>query len=392
MPVVDRQDARRPAGGGIANWAEVKAQAAAMLGIELSDNDVAERAAAGDRPVRQVLPGPNGFPQIATTSGLVEGDRWAASPAPANAIRTGHAFLDDIAHHAVPVGDHDDNPATPRQALAPDAGTALNNDDGPPSTYDDELLDAPLRHRRRPRQREHRPDRRAPRVPLRAQPAGRGNIKRRAHRRPTTPASTAARAERTSRPAPAVLDYGERLFQAARFVTEMQYQHLVFEEFARKVQPKVNIFGAATTSTIDPAIIGRVRAHGLPLRPLDADRDGRRAPTPTGTHQRHRPARCLPQPARVHDGERRPPTRRGGRRHRPRHDARTSATRSTSSSPRPCATTCSACRWTSPAHQHGARPRHRRPVAQRGAPEFFARHQQLRAGAVRELGGLRLRT
>src|SRR5205809_913016 len=29
---------------------------------------------------------------------------------------------------------------------------------------------------------------------------------------------------------------GERLFQAARFVTEMEYQHLVFEEFARKVQ------------------------------------------------------------------------------------------------------------------------------------------------------------
>ena len=36
--------------------------------------------------------------------------------------------------------------------------------------------------------------------------------------------------------------YGERLFQAARFVTEMEYQHLVFEEFARKVQPAVRPF------------------------------------------------------------------------------------------------------------------------------------------------------
>jgi hypothetical protein len=36
--------------------------------------------------------------------------------------------------------------------------------------------------------------------------------------------------------------YGERLFQAARFVTEMEYQHLVFEEFARKVQPAINPF------------------------------------------------------------------------------------------------------------------------------------------------------
>ena len=33
---------------------------------------------------------------------------------------------------------------------------------------------------------------------------------------------------------------GERLFQAAKFGTEMQYQHLVFEEFARKVQPNVD--------------------------------------------------------------------------------------------------------------------------------------------------------
>ena len=35
---------------------------------------------------------------------------------------------------------------------------------------------------------------------------------------------------------------GERLFQAARFVTEMEYQHLVFEEFARKIQPAIRPF------------------------------------------------------------------------------------------------------------------------------------------------------
>ncbi len=51
---------------------------------------------------------------------------------------------------------------------------------------------------------------------------------------------------------------GERLFQAARFGTEMQYQHLVFEEFARKVQPQVDIFFAATQvydTAINPAIV-----------------------------------------------------------------------------------------------------------------------------------------
>src|SRR4029078_3752781 len=41
--------------------------------------------------------------------------------------------------------------------------------------------------------------------------------------------------------------YNERLFQAARFVTEMQYQHLAFEEFVRKVQPLVNVFGERGT-------------------------------------------------------------------------------------------------------------------------------------------------
>ena len=51
---------------------------------------------------------------------------------------------------------------------------------------------------------------------------------------------------------------GERLFQAARFGTEMQYQHLVFEEFARKVQPQVDVFlaeGQGYDTTIDPAIV-----------------------------------------------------------------------------------------------------------------------------------------
>ena len=35
---------------------------------------------------------------------------------------------------------------------------------------------------------------------------------------------------------------GNRLFQAAKFGTEMQYQHLVFEDFARKIQPAIDFF------------------------------------------------------------------------------------------------------------------------------------------------------
>ena len=47
---------------------------------------------------------------------------------------------------------------------------------------------------------------------------------------------------------------GERLFQAARLATEMQYQHLVFEEFARKVQPTIDVFVFNYITDVDPAI------------------------------------------------------------------------------------------------------------------------------------------
>ncbi len=47
---------------------------------------------------------------------------------------------------------------------------------------------------------------------------------------------------------------GERLFQAAKFGTEMQYQHLVFEEFARTIQPQVDAF-IDFDDTVDPSIV-----------------------------------------------------------------------------------------------------------------------------------------
>ena len=48
-----------------------------------------------------------------------------------------------------------------------------------------------------------------------------------------------------------VLWNGERLFQAAKFATEMQYQHLAFEEFGRRVQPPIGEFLANTAAQID---------------------------------------------------------------------------------------------------------------------------------------------
>src|SRR3990172_8035633 len=47
---------------------------------------------------------------------------------------------------------------------------------------------------------------------------------------------------------------GERLFQTAKFGTEMQYQHLVFEEFARTIQPNIDAF-IDFQDTVNPAIV-----------------------------------------------------------------------------------------------------------------------------------------
>ncbi len=54
---------------------------------------------------------------------------------------------------------------------------------------------------------------------------------------------------------------GEMLFQAAKMVTEMEYQHLVFGEFSRKLSPNINAF-AAYDVTIDPAITAEF-AHAV---------------------------------------------------------------------------------------------------------------------------------
>ena len=70
-----------------------------------------------------------------------------------------------------------------------------------------------------------------------------------------TPLATLADIPTTPEAIDALNWNGERLFQAARFVTEMQYQHLVFEEFARKIQPNVDAFVFTNSADLDPAIV-----------------------------------------------------------------------------------------------------------------------------------------
>ena len=231
----------------IGNWAEVKAQAATKLGIKLADQDVFDVPLILTDPYGHFKPGPHGFPQLVLPGNvLLEGNPAANAGTgiaiPANAFRTGHAFLNDIAHNAAP------NPG-----LVPDADTTICDFRTVPScqapgTYDNELLD---RHFITGDGRGNE------NIGLTAM----HNIFHAEHNRlvhyidgvintQLTPAEIAAW---HAVDGPSGWDYGERLFQAARFGTEMQYQHLVFEEFARTIQPLINPFLGGITS-INPAI------------------------------------------------------------------------------------------------------------------------------------------
>ncbi|HQU98203.1 MAG TPA: peroxidase family protein [Nitrosomonas sp.] len=241
-------------GDGLATWVDIKAQAHQLLGINLTDADLTNLPLILTDSYGKFIPGANGFAQLIVGVGvdgiantpddvLVEGDPTLNGglgvDVPVNVIRTGHAFLDDIAHNAAP--------RTSSGAMkTADADNIINSGPMAPGEYDDELLNAHF---------------------ITGDGRGNENIG-------LTAVHTVFHAEH-NRTVEHIKDLvtnsgdnafiaqwkfpdgswnGERLFQAARFSTEMQYQHLVFEEFARRVQPNVDAF-AGYNSTIDPAIM-----------------------------------------------------------------------------------------------------------------------------------------
>ena len=244
--------------GGLPTWGDVKAQARNLLGIDLTDSDLTDLPLLATDAYGQFIRGAKGFAQVVMAGPdgeagtlddfLVEGD--ASAPiSTTGAVRTGHAFLNDIAHDAVPTGKVADG----------DVEVSLANLDGSDTSgnYDNELLDLHL-----------------------ITGDGRGNenvgltavhhIFHSEHNRLLGHVKDVVLAELGTDPdfvaqwllpganlSDGVQDSewnGERLFQAARFGTEMQYQHLVFEEFARRIQPNIDEF-EATDITIDPAIV-----------------------------------------------------------------------------------------------------------------------------------------
>ena len=240
-------------GAGMADWTAVKAQAQAMLGIQLLDKDVLSVPLLATDAYGKFTRGTNGYPQmvvpvsLAVPDGLVEGNPAANAGlgvlVPADSVKSGQAFLDDIAHNAVPKAN-----------LTADTDTAITV---PPAvqetnTYDNEMLNAHFM-------------------------AGDGRVNENIaltavhtvfhseHNRLNGDIQSVITTEDPTflpewQLSPGVWN-GERLFQAARFVTEMEYQHLAFEEFARKAQPQVNLFSGYDTS-INSAITAEF-AHAV---------------------------------------------------------------------------------------------------------------------------------
>ncbi len=258
-----------PSAGGMATWDVAKKQARELLGIQLLDKDVVNVPMLLTDPYGKFVPGPrNGLPQFVTQAGLVEADRaqnqGRGTLVPQDVVYFNTPFLTDIAHNADPSPqDSDHNPSTPPVGPAPDPDMSASADfaNQAPGTYDDEMLNAHF-------------------------VAGDGRVNENIgltaihqifhseHNRLVADIKTVL--SNDSRPAgiSALAEWklaggadgwnGERLFQAARFIAEMEYQHLVFEEFARKIQPAINLFEpfAFAQTDINPAVTAEF-AHAV---------------------------------------------------------------------------------------------------------------------------------
>jgi Ca2+-binding RTX toxin-like protein len=194
------------ADGGMATWQDIKDNAA-LKGIILTDADVLN------------VPEP-----IAPVGGGLTG--YTKGPG------TGQAFLADIAHFAVPV-DQLGNP------LTEDVDGDIGNLPGA-GFYDDELLDA---HKVAGDARVNE------NIALTAiHEAFHGE-----HNRLVLQIQDLIKQQDLITPGFADQWDGARIFDAAKLVNEMQYQHFVFEEFARRLSPNIDAF-AQYDVTINPNI------------------------------------------------------------------------------------------------------------------------------------------
>jgi len=263
-----------PAGGigGLATWNDVKNQARTVLGMNLTDADVLNVPQVAMDLYGNFIPHPTtGMPMLINDNGgtpLNVPGNIAAPISTVDALRTDHSFLDDIAHGATPIFDANGD-------LIPNFDE--NGDPTNLSGYDNVTLG------------EHF-----------ITGDGRGNenigltavhhVFHSEHNRlaevilnnfNNDPAYAEVRDAYMDQSETDDWSFGQRIFQAARFGTEMQYQHLVFEEFARRIQPTIDAIVFNENSydvTIDPAIVAEfahvVYRFGHSMLTEDIQRDG----------------------------------------------------------------------------------------------------------------------
>lgn len=219
------------ADGGLPPWKAVKEQALNLLGIALTDANVGDAPEIAVDDYGNFIPAANGMPMLVFGNQTVAGDLLNpvnVNPATSGVNTTGQAFLLDIgpgpldehfiagdgrvnenngltAFHTIFHNEHDRLVAQ-YKGIAVQA--ALNGD----LASLNEWLSTPL-------------------------PTG------------ATPTEISALLD----PAADAQWNGDRLFQAARVVTEGQYQHIAFQEFSRVLQPTLQLFtggGVGTDSNI----------------------------------------------------------------------------------------------------------------------------------------------
>ena len=266
--------------GGMGTWDTVQAQALEKFGIVLDDMDGSNVPMIAADLYGNFVPGPErGLPQLVTADGLVEGD--LESPVDAStALRVNQSFFLDVAHTANPDGRSPDandviNPRTDSLSGQTVRGIRAA---GEPGTYDDELLGVhftcgdgrcnenialttihSIFHREHNRLADV-----TKRVlldagdletlnewldtPLAAFPAWSGLPFL------VSDASLANQAQAKAALENLDLDWnGQRLFQAARFGTEMQYNRIVFDEFSPTLAGLKDVFEGFHTD-VDPSI------------------------------------------------------------------------------------------------------------------------------------------
>jgi Animal haem peroxidase len=250
--------------GGMATWSVVKAQARDLLGLHLTDAQVFNVPLLATDAYGNFIPGQHGFPQVVMSNGvggtfLMEGDPTANGGLGidlTNAVGTKHQFLIDIAHTADP-------------GAAPGLVRFTDGDpsNGPPpaGTYDGDLLDAhyiagdgrvnenigltavhAIFHSEHNRLVQQTKD-----VAIASNDVAFLN-------QWLLPGHEVTALPTTQAEIDALVWNGERLFQTAKFGTEMQYQHLVFEEFARTIQPNIDLILTQDQDfslDINPAIV-----------------------------------------------------------------------------------------------------------------------------------------